>query len=230
MTFRLHRDEEDDDVGGMPKISGFVNQKVALAHHFYLSGAIKDPTEYMATFEFIRNAGENDLIVLHINSEGGNLFTTIQFLRVMAETKATVVASVEGACMSAATVIFLCAKSYEISNHSMFMFHNYSGVAIGKGNEMHEQLAFERIWSKNFFADVYKDFLSPSEIEELMNGKDIWMTGEEVGNRLRARQEILKNAETLAEEVTKAATDKAVKKLKVPTKAEPKKRTTKTTK
>lgn len=222
-TAKNNRDEDDEDVGGFPRVSGFVNQKLAHAHHFYLSGPIKEAQEYMATFEFIRNAGENDLIVLHINSEGGSLFTTIQFMRVINETKATVIASVEGACMSAATVIFLCSHSYEISNHSMFMLHNYSGMAIGKGNEMHDQLAFERVWSKSFFEDVYKDFLTSKEIEEMLNGRDLWMTGEEVGERLKKRQEVRQNVKQVAEDITKTATQKQVQKLKTPVKKAAKK-------
>lgn len=227
-TLKINRDDDDDEYGGMPRISGFVNQKIANAHHFYLSGPIKEAQEYMATFEFIRNAGENDLIVLHINSEGGHLYTAIQFMRVLAETKATVIASVEGACMSAATVIFLCSSSYEISNHSMFMFHNYSGAAIGKGNEMHEQLAFERLWSKNFFTEVYKNFLTEKEIEDLLNGKDFWMTGQEVAERLKTRQEANQKADTLAENLAKTATEKVVKKLKTPPKKVTKRPTKKT--
>jgi len=38
---------------------------------------------------------------------GGNLDTAIQFIRVLGETQAEVITSVEGSCMSAATMIFL---------------------------------------------------------------------------------------------------------------------------
>jgi hypothetical protein len=41
--------------------------------------------------------------------------------------------------MSAATMIFLCADTYEVSEHSMFMFHNYSSATFGKGGEMFDK-------------------------------------------------------------------------------------------
>lgn len=164
--------------------SYFIDRPLAKVHKFYLSGDIKSPSEYVTWFETIRNASETDVIVLHINSYGGDLFSAIQFMRAFAETKANIVASVEGACMSAATVIFLAAKSWEISKHSMFMFHNYSSGSFGKGGEMYDNIVHEREWSQKLWKDVYSGFLTETEITSILHNKDIWMTGEEVTKRL----------------------------------------------
>jgi ATP-dependent protease ClpP protease subunit len=165
----------------------FTERPLAKVHKFYLSGEIKSANEYVTWFETIRNATETDVVVLHINSYGGDLFTAIQFMRAMAETKANVVASVEGACMSAATVIFLTAKNWEISKHSMFMFHNYSSGSFGKGGEMYDNIVHEREWSKKLWKDVYTGFLSETEINSILQNKDIWMSGEEVKKRLETK-------------------------------------------
>lgn len=171
-------------MGGM---NAFTDRPISKVHKFYLSGEIKSPSEYVHWFETIRNAGETDVIVIHINSYGGDLFTAIQFMRTMMETKANVVASVEGACMSAATVIFLSAKHFEISKHSMFMFHNYSSGSFGKGGEMYDNIVHEREWSRKLWKDVYTGFLSETEINSILQNKDIWMSGEEVTKRLEAK-------------------------------------------
>jgi ATP-dependent protease ClpP protease subunit len=152
-----------------------------------LSGEVKPPSEYIQWFEAIRNSTETDVIVLHINSYGGDLFTAIQFMRVMNESKANIIASVEGACMSAATLIFLAAKNWEISKHTMFMFHNYSSGNFGKGGELYDNIMHERKWSANLWQDIYKGFLTEAEINSILNNKDIWMTGEEVNKRLEAK-------------------------------------------
>lgn len=164
---------------------------LGLLHTFYISGEIEGPEEYIEWFDTIRNAGENDIIKLHINSPGGDLFTAIQFMRVIAESSATIVASVEGACMSAATMIFLTAGNYEISEHSMFMFHNYSGVAVGKGGEMYDNIVHERKWSDKIMRKVYENFLTEEEIKAILDNKDIWMEGEEVIKRLQKKSDIL---------------------------------------
>jgi ATP-dependent protease ClpP protease subunit len=101
--------------------------------------------------------------------------------------------SVEGACMSAATIVFLMADEFEISAHSMFMFHNYSGGTIGKGGEMIDQIKHERKWSESLLNEIYSDFLNPDEIRSILDNKDIWMGGEEVVNRLNKRKKALQN-------------------------------------
>lgn len=170
------------------KYSNNFTKPVAHVHEFYLSGPIQDAEEYIEWFDIIRNASATDTIRIYINSPGGDLFTTLQFLRVMSDTQATVVCSVEGACMSAATMIFLHGHSQEVTPHSLFMFHNYSAGTFGKGGEMYDQLQFERTWSENFMTEVYSDFLTTEEISSMLHNKDIWMGSEEVVKRLQAMQ------------------------------------------
>lgn len=160
------------------------SKPVAQLHEFYLSGPILDAEEYIEWFDVIRNASQLDSVKIYINSPGGDLYTTLQFLRVMSDTEATVITSVEGACMSAATMVFLHGHIQEVTPHSLFMFHNYSAGVFGKGGEMYDQLQFERKWSENFMREVYADFLTEAEIESMMHNKDIWMDSDEVVKRL----------------------------------------------
>lgn len=154
---------------------------------YYLSSEIGDPDEYTTMIHDIRNCRNTDVIKLHINCPGGNLFTTIQLLQAISECQGHVIASVEGACMSAATLVFLCADEFQITNHSMFLFHNYSGGTFGKGGEMYHGMVHERKWSEGLLRDIYSDFLTESEITELINDKDIWMDAEEAVLRLEKR-------------------------------------------
>jgi ATP-dependent protease ClpP protease subunit len=170
------------------KYTNSFSKPVAQLHEFYLSGPVLDAEEYIEWFDCIRNASEVDTIRIYINSPGGDLYTTLQFLRVMSDTAATIVTSVEGACMSAATMIFLHGHTHEITPHSLFMFHNYSAGTFGKGGEMYDQLQFERKWSENFMRAVYKDFLAEDEIQSMLNNRDIWMTSDEVAQRLEKLQ------------------------------------------
>ena len=112
-------------------------------------------------------------------------------MRVLAETNATTIASVEGACMSAATMIFLVCEQFEVTPHSMFMFHNYSGGTFGKGGEMIDQLQHERTWSANLLREVYSNFLEEEEITSMLDNKDLWMDGQGVIDRLNKRNAIL---------------------------------------
>lgn len=172
-------------------------------HEFYLTGEIESAEEYIQWFDTIRHASESDIVKIYINSPGGDVFTAIQFMRALKETEANVVMSVEGICASAATMIMLCGDSFEVSEHSMFMFHNYSGGTFGKGGEMLDQLQHERVWSERLLRDVYADFLTESEIVSILDNRDIWMDGEEVIKRLKAKKDIME-AEKIDEETDNA--------------------------
>jgi ATP-dependent protease ClpP protease subunit len=162
----------------------FFTKNTGSVYEFYLSGEIEDASEYSEWFDTIRNARVGDVVKIYINSCGGDLYTALQFLRVLGETNAHVVTSVEGACMSAATMIFLHGDEFEVTPHSLFMFHNYSAGVFGKGGEMFDQLQFERAWSENFLREVYHDFLTPDEIKSMLDNKDIWLTSEQVLARI----------------------------------------------
>lgn len=176
----------------LKKKDRFTHKPAFFIHDLYLTEEIKSNEEYTEWFELVRNASPNDVIKIHINCYGGDLFTAIQFNRVIQECPATIVASVEGACMSAATIIFMASNSFEVSDHSMFMFHNYSSILGGKGGEMYDRLLHERAWSEKMLNDFYKDFLTVKEINSILEGKDIWMDGDEVVKRLEKKYKKLK--------------------------------------
>lgn len=199
----------------------FPSKPIGEVHEFYLTGYIEEPENYLEWFDAIRHAGENDIIKIYINSYGGDLFTAIQFMRVLADTQATVICSVEGACMSAATMIFMCASQFEVTPHSVFMFHNYSGGAIGKGGEMIDQLLHERKWSERLMNEIYKDFMTEAEIKAMLENKDMWMDGEDVVVRMNARiAKVQKALEEAAEPVKKPAAKKSIAK-RTPIKRKP---------
>lgn len=169
---------------------------VANIYDLYLTGNIGPATDYQDWNQMMRAAGENDVVYIHINSNGGEIFSAIQLMRTMQETQATVVASVEGMCMSAATLIFLTADVCEISEHSHFMFHTYSSGNWGKGSEQLAGVMADDKWAKHLFNTVYKGFLEPKEITDMINGKDFWMNPAEVNKRLLARNKKLKGPKT----------------------------------
>jgi ATP-dependent protease ClpP protease subunit len=176
-----------DDEGGVKSKQKFFVQPAATAVTFYLCGEIKSAEEYIEWFQILRAASESDIIYIRINSEGGDLFSALQLVRAMQESNAKIICSVEGICMSAATLVFLSGDQFELSDHTMFMFHNYSSGTIGKGGEMYDQITHFRAWSEKLFDSFYKDFLTPEEIKSMLDNKDIWLDAHDVAQRLEKR-------------------------------------------
>lgn len=206
-----------DDNG--KKKNHFANQPTAAKHDFYLSGDVLRAENYVEWFNIIRNAGPNDLITFYINSYGGDMYCALQFMSAIRETEAHTLCKVEGACMSAATMIAMMCDSFMVSPESVWMVHNYSGGTVGKGGEMADQIEFERRWSAKFIEEVYEHFLTTHEIEKVLDGKDIWMDADDVIERLLRRAkafniDVLGNEEEIAPAPKKKVAKKKVSKKK----------------
>jgi hypothetical protein len=72
------------------------------------------------------------------------------------------------------------------------MFHTYSSGNWGKGNEQIASALANDKWARHLFNQVYKGFLEPKEIKEMIDGKDFWMDPTEVKKRLEKRNKVAK--------------------------------------
>jgi ATP-dependent protease ClpP protease subunit len=176
---------------------------------FYISSQIGPASDYIDWFQRIRASRESDILRFHINCTGGDLFTTIQFIQVLSETKATVVMCVEGSCMSAATLLFLMGDEFTVSDHSVFLFHNYSGGVVGKGAEIYHGVMHERKWTEKLLREAYENFLTEEEISQLLEDKDIWMDAQTVVTRLKEKG--TKSDDTLVKPKKKTSKKKTTK-------------------
>jgi ATP-dependent protease ClpP protease subunit len=211
MELSMARMGKDKEFDVAPVVRGVFNRPTGQILDFYLNSAIGNPEEYAEWNQILRSSGEQDVVYLHINCYGGQALTAVQLMRAISESRATVVASVEGACMSAATFLFLMADVCEISDHSIFMFHNFSGGTIGKGNEMMAQVHHNDKWARNLMESIYQDFFTQEEIDSILEGKDYWLSPDEVTERLQKRNDILEK-QKIADETPEKPTRKRAKK------------------
>lgn len=151
----------------------------------YLTGEIGESSKYLPAYHTLVSASPDDVVYLHINSEGGNADTAIQFRHSIQNCPAMVVGVVQGTCMSAASMILLACDSFVVADFSILMCHNYRGISAGKGSEMFDQITFTRKWSEDMVREIYRGFLTEEEIVQIMEGKDLWMGHAEARERLQ---------------------------------------------
>lgn len=149
----------------------------------YLYGEITEPEDYIDVIESIIGCSENDLVRIHLNTPGGNLMAALAIINAMSECQAHIITSIEGECNSAGTLIFLAGDEFDIDPNCRFMIHTYFTGTYGKGNEIASNIKFSSDWWAKIVRRFYLGFLSEQEIEEVINGKDMWMDAEEVSLR-----------------------------------------------
>lgn len=167
----------------------FFSRPISWQHTFYL-GQIEAPNVYSEWFEIIRSAGPDDVINININSVGGHYSTALQFRRAIMESVATIVCSIEGECHSAASLIYLSGDLFSVSEGSNMLIHDYSGIVGGKGSEMIRQIQHEKISIDKFLKDVYSEFLTEQEIQNVLSGQDIWFNDSSIIERTQKMVEI----------------------------------------
>ena len=146
---------------------------------------VKNPEYFNDLFFRLQNANEEDEFEIVINSFGGCESTAIQIYNEIKNCKAKVLANVSGYCCSAGTIILLACRGWKINLTSKIMVHSRFMGFSGKDHEIKQRSEFESVWVKDFFKTVYKGFLTDKEIEEVLNGKEFWLTGEETTRRLQ---------------------------------------------
>lgn len=77
-------------------------------------------------------------IDVHINSQGGDVFTGIAIFNALRQSKADITIYIDGLAASIAGVIALCGKPLYMSQYARLMLHNVSGGAWGSAKTLRD--------------------------------------------------------------------------------------------
>lgn len=152
---------------------------------YYLCGEIREPEYYTEMFYTLRSAAETDLIYIHLNSSGGDLNTGLQIINNVLASAARVVTILEARAYSMAALIFLCGNELIVHDNCQLMFHTYSGVFSGKGNEQLAEAQAIGTWFEKIMRRLCQPFLSENEIDNILRGSDLWMDSDDISRRLQ---------------------------------------------
>jgi ATP-dependent protease ClpP protease subunit len=155
----------------------------------YLHDTIEAPGSYSKLCYILDSAFTDDTIRLHLNTPGGVIDSAFQIRHSLLNTKASTVAVLTGTVASAGTVIALSCQSLLVAPHTQLMIHNYSMGTQGKGHEIMDYVNFNDKTIRDAFNKIYSGFLTDAEMNEIIRGKDMWMSTEEIQLRWNQRNE-----------------------------------------
>jgi ATP-dependent protease ClpP protease subunit len=184
-------------------------------YHYYISDPIEDHAPFYDLLNTLKTAEAHDRIIIYLNCPGGALYVAIQIVNAIQTSQATVITCLDGQVCSAATLIFLVGHEYIVNKHGSFMIHNYSEGVVGKGNEIISRVKHATDWFEKLTYDIYGNFLTAKEIEDILQGKDLWLDSDAVLERLQ-KNEQKEDAEEQAEEEVEEIVPIKVKRLAKP--------------
>lgn len=189
-----------------------LDQTISNIHHFDINRPIGSPRHYTNMLNVLRSATEMDAIVMHINSPGGRLDTTIQIINALQHTAATTYGILEGEAASAASAILLNCEEIHVMPNTMMMIHNYSGDFFGNASNVKATIDAYNTAYYDTFKAWYVPFLTEAEFEVVMSsGLDQYYNADQVVDRLERRAKILEQEFKKAERDAKRAEKAAIK-------------------
>ena len=137
-------------------------------------------------FNILWSAGDTDTLELRINSWGGSVKEGQNFFNIVRSKfngRTTTVLDSAGYSMGA--LLFCCGDTRIVMEQADLMFHDYSGAAWGKGQELESQVEHFKKHIRKFFKEVIvaNNFLTQKEFDDMLIGKDFWMDVPEMCQR-----------------------------------------------
>lgn len=160
--------------------------------NIYLFGEIYDAAQFIGAIEVLQAAGENDVVLIHLSSGGGSLDATDSFLSAMRECEARIIVKASGGCHSAASVILINADEFSLSENFNCLIHNGSVGFGAKYSDWKIQSKHTERYMEGLMRNTYAGFLSDKEIDDLLEGKDLWLDADEFMQRYNLRNEYYK--------------------------------------
>jgi len=186
---RKQLDEDEDQVQlDVESLGYFVEQRVACQYTVPIDTDFKEPSYYRAVVNMLMSANEHDNVVFLINSPGGSLAGLLTLLEGINMSEATTNAVIVGSASSAASMLSLACDNVFVSENSTMLAHNISYGAAGKGSDVLAHVEHTTKTANKLIRKIYEGFLTDSEMNEMLNGKEIYFDSDEIIERLEQRE------------------------------------------
>jgi len=174
----------------------------------YITGTISRKADwfYPALIASRQANTKKSKICLEINSPGGEVFAAAQLFESLDLNEGRIAVSVVGMCYSAATLL-LCqlvkssVSQVYISDLSEFLFHPMRAGVSGRTTEIKDHFHNLIQYEERVIRSSYTDILTEEEIQQVLNGKELYIEPKEVGNRLRAYSDKLREKAELKQRI-----------------------------
>ena len=187
---RPRRADEDDEEDEIKSLSFQLKATpIATAYTVHIDEPFVNVKQFENIVTMLEKAGPNDVLEIKLSTPGGALHAILPLVFAMGSTNANVFVHAVSDVASAGTFLLMMADDVFINPYVTVMFHQVSFGASGQGNHVGDFVDHVMKSSKKLVRDMYSGFLTETEIEALLSGKEFWMDKTEFDTRYAARTE-----------------------------------------
>jgi ATP-dependent protease ClpP protease subunit len=131
----------------------------------------------------LQNSEPDDILELHIASDGGNVDELIQLYNICNTLFYNRVTTFANHAYSAGAWAFLLGNDRVLYDHSSLMWHSYSTGMGGKRQDLLDRIEHEDKRLEVFLMGTLTKYFSKKEIRKMNKGKDFWLTTKDACER-----------------------------------------------
>lgn len=140
-----------------------------------LLGSIKGKG-YETLCTFLRNdVTAHDQVTLALSNTGGSVDAGYKIINALRACQGYITCRVESPCYSMGAILAIAGDALVMEKNTFLMFHNYSGMQGGKGQEALDMHIHTHDWIKHAFKSVCMPFLTKVEMDRIFDDKDLYV-------------------------------------------------------
>jgi ATP-dependent protease ClpP protease subunit len=181
-------------------------QQVEIVNHnrLFIDNLVQEGVDLHDILNKLHMATELDTLEIRINSGGGFVKYGQQLINVMKDKfNERCVTILDSEASSMAALMFMAGDQKVIYPHSVLMVHDVSMWLGGKANETRKQMDVYLPVFKTYFLSIFGDTMTPTEVEQMFEGRDFWFNALEMCKRGMADSVIVSGAYMSAEDYLK---------------------------
>lgn len=148
---------------------------------------VEEVEQFHTAIQVLEYAKEDDEVVLHLQTPGGSVDAGDAMIHAMRKCAAPIHAVCSGGVHSLGTHLLLECDSFELSSGFSALIHAGQDGAYGTVPEYRSKSKFDEEFRTRQFKDTYAGFLSPEEMDAVLEGRDIWVDAAGWCERAQAR-------------------------------------------
>lgn len=184
---RVEEDVEQEDNEQQP--FSVMATPLATQYRVHIDETFKTPRQFRDLVQTLDQARKGDVVEIKLSTDGGALHAVLPLIAAIANTEAVVFVHAVSDVASAGTFLLMMAHDVFINPYVTVMFHQVSFGAFGQGNHVNDRVSHVMESSSNLLRDMYRDFFSEDELQQMLGGKEFWLTKEQFDARYAMRRE-----------------------------------------
>jgi len=157
----------------------------------HINQDIKGPDYYSRIFDMLLEAGESDMVSFFIASPGGRIDGLNVLLEGIRLTDAHTVAIIIGEASSAASILALNCNEVVVTASAEALIHSCRFGSSGKAADIAAHTQHTLKTTERLARETYEGFLTPDELQQMLDGKEFYFDAEQLEERLAERVEYM---------------------------------------